>query len=109
MLVIDPDPLKPVNLLDLINKILLQCLGSFYCQNIVRIGRSIDQRITRTNVFTHVNGDVTPPGNQVFLYFSLFILRSNPDSLFLFDVGIEFDNPVDLTDDSLIFWNSGFK
>ena len=56
-----------------------------------------------------MNGDVTPPGNQVFLHFSLFILRSNPDSLFLFDVGIEFDNPVDLADDSLIFWNTGFK
>ena len=109
MLVIDPDPLKPVDLLDLINKILLQCLGSFYCQNIVRIGRPIDQRITRTNVFTHMNGDMTPPGNQIFLHFSLFILRSNSDSLFLFDVGIEFDNPVDLTDDSLIFWNTGFK
>ena len=80
MLVIDPDTLQPVNLLDLIDQVFGQSHLTLDLENILRNRRAADQRFTGPDVVSLVHIDMLAARNQIFLLIA-DVDRGNRDLL----------------------------
>ena len=58
MLVVDIDALQTVDFLDFVHQVLLQFLLAEHAQNVVRIARTVHQRIARTHALAFLHVDV---------------------------------------------------
>ena len=66
MLVVDVDALQTVDFLDLVDQVLLQFLLAEHVQNVVRIARTVHQRIAGLHALAFLHVDVDAARQRVF-------------------------------------------
>ncbi len=94
MLIVNLDALQTIDFLNLVDQVLGQLLFTEDAQDIVRVARTIHERLTGTHEVTFMNADVLTFRNQVFL--RLTDLRCDHDLALAFRVFTECDCTVDL-------------
>ena len=107
MLVIDRDPLQPIDLLHFVHKVLLKFLGSLDVQNVMRIRRPIHQRLTGLDPIALLHVQMLAFGDEIFLRVTHVITHNDfPHTL---HVAAVFHRPINLVDHSVLFWLSRFE
>ena len=66
MLVVDVHALQAVDFLDLVHQVLLQFLLAEHGQNVVRVARTVHQRIAGLHALAFLHVDVDAAGQRVF-------------------------------------------
>ena len=97
MLVIDVDALQAVHLLDGIDEIGLRELLAQHGQQVVRVERTVDQRLARPHVLAFLHVDVHASRNGVFLHGPAVVTLNVDLALALGDLTVA-DNAFDLAD-----------
>src|SRR5262249_24959508 len=108
VLVVDVDALEAVDLLNRVYEIGLRKLFAEDGQQVVQVGRTVDECLTSANVFAFLNVDVDAARNRIFL---------GGFPVFAFDVDLAHalgnfavaDDAVDFADDGRILGFAGFK
>src|SRR5213594_2543985 len=98
VLVVDVDALQPVDLLDLVHQVLLQILLPLHAQDVVRVARSVDERIPRAHPLPFLDVDVHALGDLVFAGFAGLRVLDDELPLALDDLAVAHDS-VDLGND----------
>ena len=97
MLVVDVDALQPVDFLNFVDEILLQFLLAEDVQNVVRIARTVHQRIAGLHALAFLHVDVNAARHRVFAL--LAVVAQDVDlAQALHNVAV-LDHAVDLGDD----------
>ena len=107
MLVVDVDTLQPIHFLDFIDQIFLQLLFTQDGQDVMRIARTIHQRLARLDALPFLHGDMDAARQRVLLGFA--VLGHDDDlSLALGNLPV-LHHAVDFADDSSFVGLAGFE
>ena len=71
VLVVDVDALQTIDFLDFVHQVFLQVLFAHHGHDVVRVARTVHQRIAVTNALAFLNVDVNAARNRVFLGFAI--------------------------------------
>ena len=107
MLVRDGHALETVDLLDLVDEVHLQLALAEHLEDVVRVTRAVDERVTGAEAFAFLHVDVDTARNAVLLFLPV-VGRDVDLALTLGDVA-EADRAVDLGDDRRIAGLAGLE
>ena len=107
MFIIDANTLQAIDLLNLINNIFCEFLDPEHPQNIVRINRTIDQRLTNSNNVALMNNQIFTLGNQLLNRITDFRSENNP--LLAFNHFTQRNYAFDLSNNRNLFRFTGLK
>ncbi len=107
MLVVDINALHPVNFLDLINQIVLNCMDTLYGKNIMRVNRAFCQSVTCLNFIAFLDNNTRAIREQIRLALTCLCIGDDcMVTLFNFFKG---NCSGYFTDNRKVFWFTSFK
>ena len=107
MLVRDGHALQTIDLLDLVHQVCLQFLLAEHRKDVVRVERTIHQRLAGAQAFAFLHVDVNTARHRVLLFLAV-ICRDVDLALTLGDF-TEADDTIDLADDGRLTRLAGFE
>ena len=107
VLVGDGHALETVDLLDFVDEVLLQCALAEDLEDVVRVARTVDERVTGTEAFAFLHVDVDTARNAVLLF--LTVVGGDVDLALSLGDFAEANDAVDLGDDCRIAGLAGLE
>ena len=107
MLVGDGHALQTVDFLDFVDQVALQFLFAEHGKNVVRVQRTIHQRLAGVQAFAFLHVDVDAARHGVF--FLLAVVRGDVDLALTLGDFAELDHTIDLADDGRLARLAGFE
>src|SRR5688572_2110665 len=99
VLVVDVHALQAVDLLDFIDQVLLQLLLAQHVENVVRVRRTVHQRIAGADAVALLDVDVDATRDAVFARLAVRVVGHDQDLALTLDDAAVLDVAVDLADD----------